>query len=173
MAYFWLVDVDAPLADQPDGASGAPGRNPNVVMIGGCCGMYDNNPELKRRLSSWQRSAGVVESSPDTGAVREHMRSQNSVLRTLLLETVAEIDTTMYALDSYLDQGDHRSVTHEQRLDERTASALHTYERAVARVLDRGFDATLRDLPREREVVKTVYIQPPPPRPWWKRIFVG
>jgi hypothetical protein len=134
--------------------------------------MYDNNPELKRRLSSWQRNAGVVESSPDTGAVREHMRSQNSVLRTLLLDTVAEIDTTMYALDSYLDQGD-RSAMHEQRLDERTASALYTYERAVARVLDRGIDIALRDLPREREVIKHVYLSPPPAKPWWKRIFGG
>jgi hypothetical protein len=133
--------------------------------------MYDN-PDLQRRLSSWRRSAGVVESSPDTGAVREHMRSQNSVLRTLLLDTVAEIDTTMYALDSYLDQGE-RSIVHEQRLEERTASALHTYERAVARVLERGIDITLRDLPREREVIKHVYLSPPPAKPWWKRIFGG
>ena len=134
--------------------------------------MYDNNPELQRRLSTWRRSAGVVESSPDTGAVREHMRSQNSVLRTLLLDTVAEIDTTMYALDDYLDQGD-RSVMHDQRLDERTASALYTSERAVARVLDRGIDIALRDLPREREVIKHVYLSPPPAKPWWKRIFGG
>ena len=134
--------------------------------------MYDNNPELKRRLSTWRRSAGVVESSPVTGAVREHMRSQNSVLRTLLLDTVAEIDTTMYALDDYLDQGD-RSVMHEQRLDERTASALYTYERAVAIVLERGIDIALRDLPREREVIKHVYLSPPPAKPWWERIFGG
>ena len=134
--------------------------------------MYENNPELQRRLSSWRRSTGMVESSPDTGAVREHMRSQNSVLRTLLLDTVAEIDTTMYALDDYLDQG-NRSVMHEQRLDERTASALYTYERAVARVLDRSISDALRDLPRDREVIKHVYLSPPPAKPWWKRIFGG
>jgi hypothetical protein len=134
--------------------------------------MYDDNPDLKRRLTSWRRSAGVVESSPDTGEVREHMRSQNSVLRTLLLDTVAEIDTTMYALDNYLDQGD-RSVMHEQRLDERATSALYTYERAVARVLERGTSDALRDLPREREVIKHVYLSPPPAKPWWKRIFGG
>jgi hypothetical protein len=134
--------------------------------------MYDNNPELKRRLSSWRRSAGVVESSSDTGAVREHMRSQNSVLRTLLLDTVEEIDTTLYALNDYLDQGD-RSIVHEQRLDERSASALYTYERAVARVLEQGISNALQDLPREREVIRTVYLSPPPPKPWWKRIFGG
>jgi hypothetical protein len=134
--------------------------------------MYDNNPQLQRRLRSWRRSAGVVEPSPDIGEVREHMRSQHSVLRTLLLDTVAEIDTTLYALDAYLDQGD-RSIVHEQRLDERTASALHTYEGAVARVLDQGIGAALHDLPREREVIKTVYLQPPAPKPWWKRIFGG
>jgi len=99
------------------------------------------------------------------------MRSQNSLLRTLLLDTVAEIDTTMYALDDYLDQGD-RSVMHEQRLDERSASALYTYERAVARVLERGISNALHDLPREREVIKTVYLQPPH-KPWYKRIFGG
>ena len=134
--------------------------------------MYENNPELQRRLSSWRRSAGMVESSPDTGEVREHMRSQNSVLRTLLLDTVAEIDTTLYAVDDYFDKGD-RSVMHEQRLDERTASALYTYERAVARVLERGISDALRDLPREREVIKHVYLSPPPAKPWWKRIFGG
>jgi hypothetical protein len=134
--------------------------------------MYDNNPELQRRLSSWRRSAGVVESSSDTGEVRKHMRSQNSVLRTLLLDTVEEIDTTLYALNDYLDQGD-RSIVHEQRLDERSASALYTYERAVARVLEQGISDALRDLPREREVIKHVYLSPPPAKPWWQRIFGG
>jgi hypothetical protein len=71
-----------------------------------------------------------------------------------------------------LDQG-NRSALHEQRLDERTASALHTYERAVARVLDQGIGAASHDPPREREVIKTVYIQPPPSKPWWKRILGG
>ena len=103
--------------------------------------MYENNPELQRRLSSWRRSTGMVESSPDTGAVREHMRSQNSVLRTLLLDTVAEIDTTMYALDDYLDQ---------------------------------GIGVVLQDPPRKREVViKTIYVAPPPARPWFQRFFGG
>jgi hypothetical protein len=135
--------------------------------------MFDNNTDiLHRRLSSWRRSAGVVESSPDTGEVRQHMRAQNSLLRTLLLDTVAEIDTTLYALDSYFDQGD-RSVMHEERLDERTASALYTYERAVARVLEQGIGNALRDLPKEREVIRTVYLSPPPAKPWYKRIFGG
>jgi hypothetical protein len=135
---------------------------------------FDINPDLQRRLSSWQRSAGVVEPSPagNTREVREHMRSQNSLLRTLLLDTVAEIDTTLYALDAHLDQGE-RSVMHEQRLDERTGSALYTYERAVARVLERGIGITLQDLPQEREVVRTVYLSPPPAKPWYKRIFGG
>jgi hypothetical protein len=131
---------------------------------------------FRNRLSSWRSEVGIIEPSsfPEDNSreVREHMRSQNSVLRTLLLDTVEEIDTTLYALDSYLDQGD-RSIVHEQRLDERTGSALHTYERAVARVLERGIDVTLHDLPREREVIKTVYLSPPPSKPWWKRIFGG
>jgi hypothetical protein len=138
--------------------------------------MPKRDPNLQRRLSSWRDTAGVVEPSPfreDNGReTREHMRSQNSLLRTLLLDTVAEIDTTLDELEDYMDQGD-RSIMHEQRLDERTASALHTYERAVARVLEQGIGDALQDLPREREVVKTVYIQPPPPKPWFKRIFGG
>jgi hypothetical protein len=131
---------------------------------------------FRNRLSSWRSEVGIIEPSsfPEDNSreVRERMRSQNSVLRTLLLDTVAEIDTTMYALDSYLDQGE-RSIVHEQRLDERSASALHTYERAVARVLDQGIGAALHDLPREREVIRTVYLSPPPAKPWWKRIFGG
>jgi hypothetical protein len=138
--------------------------------------MPERNHDLKRRLSSWRNTAGISDHSPlrggEAGEVRERMRSQNSDLRTLLLDTVAEIDTTLYALDDYLDQG-NRSALHEQRLDERTASALHTYERAVARVLERDIDVTLRDLPQEREVIKTVYLSPPPSKPWWKRIFGG
>jgi hypothetical protein len=58
-------------------------------------------------------------------------------------------------------------------LDERTGSALYTYERAVARVLERGIGITLQDLPQEREVVRTVYLSPPPAKPWYKRIFGG
>ena len=138
--------------------------------------MPERDPNLQRRLSSWRDTAGISEQSPfreDNGReVREHMRGQNSLLRTLLLDTVAEIDTTLYALDDYMEQGD-RSVMHEQRLDERIASALYTYERAVARVLERSISDALRDLSREREVIKTVYIQPPPPKSWFKRIFGG
>jgi hypothetical protein len=138
--------------------------------------MPKRDPNLQSRLSSWRETAGIIEPSPlrpNKGReVREHMRSQNSLLHTLLLDTVAEIDTTLYALDDYMEQGD-RSIMHEQRLDERTASALHTYEQAVARVLAQGITAALQDLPREREVVKTVYIKPPPPKPWYKRIFVA
>jgi cob(I)alamin adenosyltransferase len=101
------------------------------------------------------------------------MRRQNSLLRTLLLDTVAEIDTTLDELEDYMDQG-NRSALREQRLDERTASALHTYERAVARVLERSISDALRDLPKEREVIKTVYLSPPPPpKPWYQRIFGG
>ncbi len=136
--------------------------------------MPERDPNLQRRLSSWRDTAGVVEPSPFRGdnarETREHMRSQNSLLRKLLLDTVSEIDTTLEELEDYMDHG-NRSVLHEQRLDERVASALYTYERAVARVLEQSIGAVLQDLPREREVVKTVYIQPPPPKPWYKRIF--
>ena len=138
--------------------------------------MPERDPNLQRRLSSWRDTAGISEQSPlrggEAGEVQKHMRGQNSLLRTLLLDTVSEIDTTLEELEAYMDQG-NRSVLHEQRLDERTASALHTYEQAVARVLAQGITAALQDLPREREVVKTVYIQPPPPKPWYQRIFGG
>ena|SRR5919106_1284329 len=138
--------------------------------------MPERDPNLQRRLSSWRDTAGISEQSPlrggEAGEVQKHMRGQNSLLRTLLLDTVAEIDTTLDELGAYMDQG-NRSNLHEQRLDERTASALHTYERAVARVLERSISDALRDLPKEREVIRTVYLSPPPAKPWWKRIFGG
>jgi hypothetical protein len=134
------------------------------------------NSDLQRRLSSWRETAGISEPSPlrtdNSREVRAHMRGQNSLLRTLLLDTVTEIDTTLYALEVYMDQG-NRSELHAQFLDERAAAALHTYERAVARVLERAIGDVPQDLPQEREVIKTVYIQPPPAKPWWKRIFGG
>ena len=138
--------------------------------------MVDINPELQRRLASWRSTAGVAEASVgsglDHGFVRAHMRAQNGLLRALLLDVVSELDTTFSAVADYLDQG-KRSPLHEQRLDERTAAALLTYERAVARVLDGGISAALHDLPREREVIKYIYLQQPRAKGWFQRLFGG
>jgi hypothetical protein len=65
---------------------------------------------------------------------------------------------------------------HEQRLDERTASALSTYERAVAHVLEQGIHHTLyEDTPRIREVIKTetIFVAAPPAKGWFARLFGG
>lgn len=137
--------------------------------------MVDINPELQRRLASWRQTTGVVEPSPGRlgarGGVRERLRSKNRVLRTLLLDTVVELDLTLFELESYLDQGE-RSTLHTMRLDERTASALQVYERAVARLLDQEIGNMLQDPPREREVIKTVYVKPPA-KSWYQRLFGG
>ena len=88
------------------------------------------NPELQRRLASWRQTTGVVEPSPGrlgaSGGGRERLRSTNRLLRTLLLDTVAELDQTLFELDSYLDQGE-RSALHTKRLDERAAYALQVF----------------------------------------------
>jgi hypothetical protein len=135
--------------------------------------MVDINPKLQRRLASWRQTTGVVEPSPGrlgaSGGVRGRLRSKNRLFRILLLDTVVELDLTLCELESYLDQGE-RSALHTKRLDERAAYALQVYERAVARLLDQEVGNVLQDPPREREVIKTVYVKPPA-QSWYQRLF--
>jgi hypothetical protein len=123
------------------------------------------------KLSSWRQVAGISE--PETGErVRERLARRHRLLRDLLLDTIAELDLSYYAVSQYLDQGE-RSVPHEEWLDERTAYALGVYERAVAEALRMATRNGLEDLPREREVVRTVYIAPPPAKSWLHRLLFG
>jgi hypothetical protein len=129
-------------------------------------------PDAHNKLSSWRHVAGISE--PGIGeSVRERLADRHRMLRLLLLDTIAELDVTFYAVDAYFTQGE-RSDLHEQLLNERTGSALRRYEYAVARLLEQAvISVTAPEQPRIREVVKPVYLAPPPRKSWLQQFLCG
>jgi hypothetical protein len=138
--------------------------------------MVNINPELRNRLASWRRVTGVIAHHPEflgtSGEASAHFLSQSGQLRSLLLLVIQELDLTYAEVDAYFAHGE-RSALHEQYLQERTAYALRVYEQAVAEALHMANRNFLHDLPREREVIRNVYMQQPRPKSWFQRIFGG
>ncbi len=114
-------------------------------------------------------------------ASREQGKASGSVwltgtgLRDLLLDTIAELDLSYYAVSQYLDQGEgERSLLHAQLLDERAGSVIRRYEYAVARLLEQEMaGVTSNQQPRIREVVKPIYLAPPARTSWLHRLLFG
>jgi hypothetical protein len=135
-------------------------------------------PERHTQLASWRKEVGGEVSEPPltqpdkARMVREHLASQHRLFRELLLDTVAELDLSYDAVSQYLDQ-EERSVPHAQWLDERTGYVLGVYERAVAEALRMATRNGLEDRPREREVVRTIYLAPPPQKSWFQQLLWG
>jgi hypothetical protein len=130
--------------------------------------MQPNTPQRNRpdRLSSWRQVAGISE--PGTGeSVREHLAEAHRTLRSLLIDTIVELDITYYEVNAYLDSG-NRSLLHAQWLDERAGYVLTRHEYAVIHLLEQAMGAVASPQP---PVVKTVYLAPPPPKSWWQRLF--
>jgi hypothetical protein len=129
-------------------------------------------PEAHKRLSSWRQVAGISE--PATGGiVRHRLADRHRLLRQLLLDTIAELDVTYSAVNAYLDNG-NRSALHTQLLDERAGSAARRYEYAVARLLEQAvLSVTTPQEPRIREVVKPIYIAPPPRKSLLRQLLFG
>jgi hypothetical protein len=129
-------------------------------------------PEAHNRLSSWRQVAGISE--PATGGtVRHRLADRHRLLQQLSLDTIAELDVTYSAVDTYLDNG-NRSALHAQCLDERAGSATRRYEYAVSRLLEQAvLSVTAPQEPRIREVVRTVYVAPPPRKSLLRQLLFG
>jgi len=130
-------------------------------------------PDTHNRLSSWRQVAGISE--PGTGErVRHRLADRHRLLRQLLLDTIAELDVTYYAVNAYFDNGT-RSLLHAQLLDERGGAALRRYEYAVARLLEQAMAGVTREeQPRIREVgKKEVSIAPPPRKSLLQQLLFG
>jgi hypothetical protein len=129
------------------------------------------------RLSSWRHVAEGVEpprSQPGTGeSIRHRLADRHRLLRQLLLDTIAELDVTYSAVDAYLDNG-NRSALHTQLLDERAGAATRRYEYAVSRLLEQAvIQVTAPPEPRIREVIKPVYVAPPPAKSLLHKLLFG
>jgi hypothetical protein len=128
--------------------------------------------DTQHTLSSWRQVAGISEQG--TGErVRHRLADRHRLLRQLLLDTIAELDVTYSAVDTYLDNG-NRSALHAQCLDERAGSATRRYEYAVSRLLEQAvLSVTAPQEPRIREVVRTVYVAPPPRKSLLRQLLFG
>jgi hypothetical protein len=141
--------------------------------------MVERNPTVRNQLSSWREAglswrqvAGI--SKPETGeSVRQRLADRHLLLRDLLLDTVTELDLTYDAVSQYLDQTE-RSLPHAQWLDERTGYVLKRYEYAVSQLLEQAISGvTAPSPPRIREVVKPLFVSPPPAKSFLQRLLGG
>jgi hypothetical protein len=90
-------------------------------------------------------------------------------LATMCLNTVKAHDTFVDELKAYVEHGG-RDPHHQQRVEDEAAFALGVFEQTSALVLEQGIKGELAGLPKE--VIQTVYVQPPaPPRSWFQRLL--
>jgi hypothetical protein len=138
--------------------------------------MHDVNPDLQqmqRRLSSWRHEAGTVEHSPELlgePSINEaQVRLRQRRIATMCLNTVRAHDAFLAELKAYVEKGG-RDPIHQQRVEDEAAFALGVFEQTSARVLEKGIINESDNLPKE--VIETVYVQPPPPpKSWFQRVL--
>jgi hypothetical protein len=135
--------------------------------------MHDVNPDLQRRLSSWRHEAGVVEHSPESlgePSINEaQVRIRQRRIANMCLNTVRAHDAFVAELKAYIEKGG-RDPIHQQRVEDEAAFALGVFEQTSARVLEKGIIQESDNLPKE--VIETVYVQPPlPPKSWFQRVL--
>jgi hypothetical protein len=129
--------------------------------------------QLQRRLSSWRYEAGTVEHSPELlgePSINEvEVRMRQRRIANMCLNTVRAHDVFVAELKAYVEQGG-RDPNHQQRVEDEAAFALGVFEQTSARVLEKGIIQESDNLPKE--VIETVYVQPPPPpKSWFQRVL--
>jgi hypothetical protein len=129
--------------------------------------------DLHERLSSWRRMPEVIappsslsgESSVNTEEVRIRQRR----IAAMCLNTVQIHDVFVGKLKAYIEHG-NRDPSYQQRVEDEAAFALGVFEQTSALSLEKGIQHELQNLPKE--VIQTVYVQPPaPPRSWLQRML--
>jgi hypothetical protein len=129
--------------------------------------------DLQERLSSWRRMPGVVAQSAlqsgETSVNIEEVRIRQRRIAIMCLNTVKAHDGFVAELKAYIGQGD-RDASHQQRVEDEAAFALGVFEQTSALSLEAGIKRELENLPKE--VIQTVYVQPPtPPKSWFQRVL--
>jgi hypothetical protein len=129
--------------------------------------------DLHERLSSWRRMPDVVEHAPqltgETSVTIEEVRTRQRRIATMCLNTVTTHDVFVAELKAYIEKG-ARDPSHQQRVEYEAAFALGVFEQVSALSLEKGIQHELQNLPKE--VIQTIYVQPPaPPRSWLQRML--
>jgi hypothetical protein len=132
-----------------------------------------NDDDLQDRLSSWRRMPGVITRAPslsgESSVNSEEVRTRQRRIAAMCLNTVQAHDVFVGNLKAYIEQGG-RDPSHQQRVEDEAAFALGVFEQTSALSLEKGIQHELQNLPKE--VIQTVYVQPPaPPRSWLQRML--
>jgi hypothetical protein len=135
--------------------------------------LADINADLQQRLSSWRNLPDVVEHAPklsgETSVNIEEVRTHQRRIATMCLNTVKAHDGFVAELKAYIGKGD-RDASHQQRVEDEAAFALGVFEQTSALCLETSIRRELENLPKE--VIQTVYVQPPaPPKSWLQRVL--
>jgi hypothetical protein len=133
----------------------------------------DIDSDLQERLSSWRRMPSVVEQSAlhsgESSVNIEEVRVRQRRIATMCLNTAKAHDAFVADLKAFIGKGD-RDPAHQQRVEDEAAFALGVFEQTSALVLENGLRHELENLPKE--VIQTVYVQPPvPPKSWLQRVL--
>jgi hypothetical protein len=122
--------------------------------------------DLQKRLLSWRHMPGVVEHCPDsggeTGVNKREVRQRQRRTGNMCLTTVKAHEAFYANLEAFVRQ-EGRSPQYQQRVEDMAAFALGVFEQSSALFLEKGIQQELDNLPRE--VIQTVYVEPPPPPP--------
>jgi hypothetical protein len=132
-----------------------------------------NDDELHERLSSWRRMPEVIAPPPslsgESSVNIEEVRTRQRRIAAMCLNTVQAHDVFVGKLKAYTEQGG-RDPNHQQRVEDESAFALGVFEQTSALSLEAGIKRELENLPKE--VIQTVYVQPPPPpKSWFQRLL--
>jgi len=135
----------------------------------------DIDSDLKERLSSWRHVAAMGKHSPEflgEPSINEaQVRTRQRRIARMCLDTVKAHDTFVAELKAHVEnQHQQRDIHHQSRVEDEAAFALGVFEQTSARVLEKGIIQELDNLPKE--VIETVYVQPPPlPKSWFQRVL--
>jgi hypothetical protein len=134
-----------------------------------------NTDELHERLSSWRKVAGVAGQLPasigEVSINEAEVRMRQRRIANMCLNTVQAHDAFVAELKAFLEKGRRdRDPNQQQRVEDEAAFALGVFEQTSARALEKGIIQELDNLPKE--VIETVYVQPPPPpKSWFQRVL--
>jgi hypothetical protein len=135
----------------------------------------ESKQEIKERLSSWRHVSGAIEASPayrgEISLTENEVRQRQRHIANMCLQTVKAHDWFYAELKDYVETGE-RDPAHQQRVEDEAAFALAAFEQSSARSLEQGISHELDGLPKE--IIQTVYVEPPTPRKsWFQRLLGG
>jgi hypothetical protein len=133
----------------------------------------DSDQDLKERLSSWRRVAGVAGQLPasmgDISINEAEVRQRQHRAGSMILNSVKGHDAFVGALKAFVENGKgERDLHHQTRVEDFAAFALGVFEQFSAGNLNGGLDNEAGGFPKE--IIETITIPAPqPPKSWLQR----